>query len=70
MWDDLRFGFRSFAKSPGFTIVAVIALALGIGVNATVFSLVNGILYKNLPFAGERVLYLLNTNIPRRNGEY
>src|SRR5260370_41312799 len=63
MWHDLRFGFRTLAKNPGFTAVAVAALALGIGVNATVFSLVNGILYKNLPFAhSDRILYLLNAD--------
>src|SRR5262245_771056 len=59
MWQDLRFAFRTLAKAPGFTAVAVIALALGIGANATVFSLVNGILFKNLAFAGsEYVLYV------------
>ncbi len=63
MWHDLRFGFRTLAKNPGFTAVAVTALALGIGVNATVFSLVNAILYKNLPFAdSDRILYLFNAN--------
>jgi putative ABC transport system permease protein len=71
MWHDLRFGFRTLAKNPGFTAVAVTALALGIGVNATVFSLVNAILYKNLPFAGsDRVLYLFNadTHNPQNGG--
>src|SRR5579864_6562674 len=63
LFDDVRFGFRTLAKNPGFTAVAVTALALGIGVNATVFSLVNGILYKNLPFAqSDRILYLLNAD--------
>ena len=47
------------AKSPGFTTVAIVALALGIGANATVFSLANAILFKNLPFAdSDRVLYV------------
>ncbi|MDP8981616.1 MAG: ABC transporter permease [Acidobacteriota bacterium] len=63
MWQDLRFGIRTLAKNPGFTAVAITALALGIGANATVFSLANGILFKNLPFAdSDRVLYVTSFN--------
>lgn len=63
MWQDLRFGLRTLSKNPGFTAVAMTALALGIGANATVFSLVNAILFKNLPFAdSERVLYITSFN--------
>jgi hypothetical protein len=46
MWQDLRFGVRMLSRNPGFAAVAVVALALGIGVNATVFSLVNGVLFQ------------------------
>lgn len=63
MWQDLRFGLRTLAKNPGFTAVAITALALGIGANATVFSLANAILFKNLPFTdSEKVLYLTTVN--------
>src|SRR3954453_19203042 len=47
---DLRFAFRLLVKDRWFTAVAVIALALGIGVNATVFTFVNAVLIRGLPF--------------------
>jgi len=68
--EDVRFGLRTLAKNPGFTTVAITALALGIGVNATVFSLANAVLFKNLPFANsDQILYIVSTNAtkPRAN---
>ena len=61
---DVRFGVRTLVKNPGFTAVAVTALALGIGANATVFSMVNGVLFKSLPFdQNDRIVYLSSSDV-------
>ena len=67
--EGVRFGLRAMAKNLGFTAVAVIALALGIGANATVFAIANTVLFKNMPFVDDRILYLSTKNVSRgQNG--
>src|SRR5215207_2249717 len=63
LWHDVRFGARMFRKSPGLSAVALLSLALGIGVNTAIFSLVNVILLRPLPAeAPEQLVYVYTTD--------
>src|SRR5689334_4241176 len=67
LWSDLSFGIRGLLKNPGFTVVAVLSLAIGIGANSAIFSVTNALLLRPLPYKDAERLVILWSRSPGLN---
>jgi hypothetical protein len=69
VWQDLRYGIRGLRKNLAFSAAAVVTLALGIGANTAIFSVVNGVLLQSLPYGGGERLVRIRQDAPSANIE-
>ena len=70
MWQDLNYGARCLRRSPGFSISAILVLSLAIGANTAIFSVIEGVLLRPLPYSNPERLCVLWKSIPQRNIEW
>jgi putative ABC transport system permease protein len=70
LWQDLRFAFRLLAKSPGFALVAVLTLAVGVGATSAVFSVVDRLLFRSLPYPQDDRLVSFGDKAPFETNEF
>ena len=65
LWQDLRFGARMLVKKPGFTLIAIVTLALGIGASTAIFSVVNVVILNPFPYRDHARLFLVRQSLPK-----
>ena len=66
LWHDLKYAARTLVKGPGFAVVAVLSLAIGIGANAAIFSAVRAVLLRPLPFPDPDAIVTISTTTAER----